>query len=701
MEHLHAPEHQIRPRLFRRTALMVVLALLGSLLGLGLSAGPAAASNGAVHMTIDYGQGTGGNGCTDCGPNPSRVGQGVHIVVGIHDSSTSCDTFGDCDSVLGTIDLYDGTAKIASMPLTPNANCAPCSSFSDFNVLFSTEGDHNITAKYAPGNFDAAQIGYVQHVDKHPTATGLAQSSPSTVGGQPVTFVAQVSVESQDCPAAPGQVQFFDGGSPYGAPVQVTGSPGQASLTTTTLSSGTHGFVARYLGNSCNGGSVSSLVNHSVSKGATTTVLTSNTNPSTFGQPVKFSAGIFPVSPAQGFPSGTVTFFDGTTNLGTAPIVNSFADLTTSALSGGHHSITAVYNGSDTYNGNTSSALDQVVNQAPTTSSVSSSVNPTTFGQTTTFTATASGQAGTPGGTFAFFADGVAIAGCASQPMSGGQATCATSSLAVGNRAITATYSGDGNFTGSTGTLPGGQTVTKAPTSTALTATPNPSTFGQGLTVTATVSPMTANAVAPTGTVSFFLDGSSTPVATLALSGNQASFTTAGLGAGTHSIVAVYNGDGNYIGSTSPSAPATVNAGRTVTGAISGNFVVPAGTSVLLKNANVTGSVVVQAGGALDIEDSTVGGTVSAMGPTALRMCGTSTVGSTSVSNATGFVLIGDTGKNACAVNTIGGAFSLQNNHGGVTAKGNHVRGSVSAAGNTGPGAFPGDTSPDISGNGP
>jgi Big-like domain-containing protein len=700
MSHLHPSDQPIRRRSLRRTALTLVLALLGSLVSLGLTAGPAAASNGVVHMTIDVGSGINGNGCTDCGPNPSKVGQSVHIAVGVRDDSTSCETFGDCDSVFGTIDLYDGTVKIASSPLTANPNCEPCASFTDFNPVFTGEGDHNITAKYVPGNFEANQIGYVQHVEKFSTATALFQSSSASVGGQPVTLTARVSVESSSCPAAPGQVQFFDGGVAYGNPVSVAGSAGEAALTTTTLSSGTHGFTARYLGNTCDAQSVSVLVSHSVSPGATTTVLTSDANPSTFGQAVTFSAGIFPVSPAEGSPSGSVSFYDGPALLGSATIINHHADFTTSALSVGHHSITSVYGDNDTYKGNTSAALDQVVNKAPTTTSVTSSQNPSTFGQSVTFTATATGTSATPTGTFAFFADGVGISGCATQAMTSGRATCATSSLTVGNHAITATYSGDGTFVGSTGSLLNGQTVTKAPTSTALTVAPNPSTFGRALTVTATVNPTSPNSTAPTGTVSFFLDGAAAPVATLPLSGNQASFTTAGLGAGPHSLVAIYNGDSNFLGSTSPAAPATVNPGSTVSGTISGNVIVPAGGSVLIKNASVSGSVIVQAGGAVDIENSTVTGSVSASSPAALRMCGTTVSGSTGVSNATGLVVIGDTGKNACAVNTIAGGLTLTNNHGGVVAKGNHVRGTVSASGNTGPGAFPGDGT-DISGNGP
>jgi hypothetical protein len=368
----------------------------------------------------------------------------------------------------------------------------------------------------------------------------------------------------------------------------------------------------------------------------------------------------------------------------------------------GHHSITASYDGNTSYARSPSSnVVDQVVNKAPTTSAVTSSLNPSTFGQSVTFTARANSSTGMPTGTFAFFADGVGITGCAAVTVSAVEATCATSTLAVGNRAITATYSGDGSFTGSTGTLAGGQTVTKAPTSTALTAAPSPATFGQAVTFTATVNPTSPNATAPTGTVSFFLNGQATPVATLPLSGNQAAFTTAGLGAGPQSMVAVYNGDANFLTSTSPAANVTVAAGRTITGSYAGTLVVPSGSSVLLKNATVSGGIIVQGGGAIDIENSTIAGAVSASGPSALRMCASTTGGAVTVSNATGFVLIGDPGDDGCAVNTIGGGLTLQNNHGGVEAENNHVKGAVTVSGNSGTGAFPEDSAPEITGNGP
>jgi MBG domain (YGX type)/Bacterial Ig-like domain (group 3) len=107
------------------------------------------------------------------------------------------------------------------------------------------------------------------------------------------------------------------------------------------------------------------------------------------------------------------------------------------------------------------------VNSVTTGTAVTSSADPSTYGGSVTFTATVTGSDG--GGTVAFFADGSAtpIASCGSEALtasgSGSVATCSTSALTAGTHAITAAYSGDSDYDGSSGTLSGGQVVDPAP----------------------------------------------------------------------------------------------------------------------------------------------------------------------------------------------------------------------------------------------
>lgn len=126
-----------------------------------------------------------------------------------------------------------------------------------------------------------------------------------------------------------------------------------------------------------------------------------------------------------------------------------------------------------------------------------------------------------------------------------------TSALAAGPHNVTATYSGDSAFTGSTSaTLT--QTVNQTASTTALVSSVNPSTVGDSVTLTTTVTPANAS-----GTVTFTVDGAAqTPVA---LSGGVAAYTTSSLVAGAHTLTVAYSGDSAFVGSTSAALTQTVN----------------------------------------------------------------------------------------------------------------------------------------------
>ena len=156
--------------------------------------------------------------------------------------------------------------------------------------------------------------------------------------------------------------------------------------------------------------------------------------------------------------SGTVAFLDGTTQIGTSPFVQSgnfsTATFTTSTLAVGTHPLSARYtlpNGGPI----TTNTVNQVVNQASTTTNLSSLPDPSVVNQAVTFALTVTSANGTnpnlpgPSGTFNLF-DGSTQIG--SGIVSSGTGSVTTSSLAVGTHTITAQYSGDGNFTSSSGT---------------------------------------------------------------------------------------------------------------------------------------------------------------------------------------------------------------------------------------------------------
>jgi hypothetical protein len=306
---------------------------------------------------------------------------------------------------------------------------------------------------------------------------------------------------------------------------------------------------------------------------STTTALTSSADTLTYGESVTYTATVS--SSQTGSLTGTaVTFRDGGMTLGSVILdANSQAQFTSSP-SAGTHTITALYVGSETFDTSTSAPLTVTISRASTTTALASpSVNPSVYGQPVIFTAIVHSIAWEPTGTVTFY-DGATVLGTGtlsswsggSETGCTGQVQFTTSSLVAGTHAITTSYNGDTNFSGSTSPQ-WTQTVNPVSTlstTTTLTSSVNPSVYGQSMTFTATVTPKTGGRGTPTGTVTFYYDGS-TYTGTLDASGS-ATFSTSALSVGNHSITAVYGGNANYKGSTSAKLTQKVKAAtRTAT----------------------------------------------------------------------------------------------------------------------------------------
>jgi hypothetical protein len=261
-------------------------------------------------------------------------------------------------------------------------------------------------------------------------------------------------------------------------------------------------------------------------------------------------------------PTGSVVFSDGSTQIGSATVSTTggvtSATVTVSNLAVGNHAISAAYSGDGNF-GSSAGTTNQEVNKAATTTVLASSHNPALPGDSVTFTATVSVNApgstaaASPGGTVTF-SDGATQIGTGTLSTSGSvtSATFTTSSLGIGAHSVTAAYGGDGNFTASTsGSVV--ENVGKAPTSTTVISSANPAVVGASVTFTATITPNDSGLGIPNGTVDFF-DGS-TKLGTATLNGrtvDQATFTTSTLAVGSHTVTAVYSGDGTFAASTSP-----------------------------------------------------------------------------------------------------------------------------------------------------
>ena len=306
---------------------------------------------------------------------------------------------------------------------------------------------------------------------------------------------------------------------------------------------------------------------------ATTTTLTSvpTPNPSIFGEPVTLSATV--TSTAGAPPNGEIiTFKSGTISLGTGTLSSGMASLTTTALLGGTDSITSAYGGDADFAGSTSTAVSQVVGKASSSTTLKSSLNPSTYGQSVTLTASVSGQfGGTVTGTVTF-SNGSTSLGSVS--LSGNSAGLTTTALPSGTDSITAVYGGDTNFTGSTSNTVS-QVVNTALNPAPIISSTSPafaSAGGAAFTLTVTGTGFTANSTVYWGTSALVTTfGSATqltaqvPATDVTTAGTTTAITvvtpTPGGGTSNSFQFEVNSASGSTTGPTFNSTTATVTAG--------------------------------------------------------------------------------------------------------------------------------------------
>jgi hypothetical protein len=202
------------------------------------------------------------------------------------------------------------------------------------------------------------------------TTTSLSASSSTVAQGAAFTLTATVSgAGSSGTPT--GTVTFYDGTTQLGtAPI----ASGAASFSTSSLAAGAHSITASYGGDTNYMASTSSPITVTVSTlVATVTTLMVSQATATTGTNVEFVATVAAVS-GSGIPTGTVTFIDGTTTLGTAKLSSAGAIYSTASLASGTHSVTASYQGDANDASSVSSPVTLAIASPP--ASYSLSLNP-------------------------------------------------------------------------------------------------------------------------------------------------------------------------------------------------------------------------------------------------------------------------------------------------------------------------------------
>lgn len=440
----------------------------------------------------------------------------------------------------GNLTFFDGTASLGTVALSNGAASLVTSSLS--------VGSHTLVATYNGSNDFLSSTNSAGELIVKASASATVSFTPaSPVRGQQVQLTATVTGPG----ATPsGSVTFLDGTVSLGT---FSLSSGSVTLPTSALAVGNHSITVSYGGDGNFSMATSAAATFSVQQASTSVALTVAPIPSTFGANVSLQASVTAIAPGAGTPDGTVTFFDGTASLGTATLASGSGSIVVTTLAVGSHSLTATYAGSTDFISATSGATIETVNKATPAVLLTFSPASPVYGQTINFTATVSGPGATPSGSVTL-SDGSTVLGTVI--LANGVAGFTSSSLAPGAHSLTADYGGDGNFVPATSSATA-VTVQQASTATTLTASPQPSSFGGAVTLTAVVAPVSPGAGVPSGTVTFY-DGTIS-LGTGSLSAGTATLSLSTLSVGPHSLTASYGGDFGFLTSTSPANVQTVN----------------------------------------------------------------------------------------------------------------------------------------------
>ena len=483
-------------------------------------------------------------------------------------------------------------SNVVSLNLSGLATCTPTAAL--------LGGNDAITASYGGdlaflGNLGILSTPGGQTINPMTTTIAVVDNGPSpSAYGQPVSLTTTVTAHPTANPQATvipifNTVNFSGNGSPLPDCSSVnfssqTATTATASCSTKDLPAGSPVTVGSfYNGDGNYQTALATGINHTVNK-ATTAASTplSSSNPVPVNSPVTYTTTVNPATLGFNPPTGTVTFFDGAAHAScsggnpAALAVNLQATCATTYASNGNHPITAVYSGDSNYVASPASGvLNQMVGNGSTTTVANNGPSPSTYGQSVSFAATVAGTgASAPTGNVTFSSGATVLCTKAVSTSSGKTtATCSTTLLPVGSDPVTAAYSGDGAYQPSAGGT--NQTVNKSPTTVSTPgSSSNPVAPNTSVIYTTTLTPATAGASAPTGTVTFSDNGTAIPACSGAnapqVASDLASCTIAGgYGAvGQHSITALYNGDGNYGASPASAALSQVvccSTGVTVT----------------------------------------------------------------------------------------------------------------------------------------
>ena len=506
-----------------------------------------------------------------------------------YDAASGTGEIGDiCNAQQASISTPQGTYTIQKLWSNAEAACVSSGLHPSYNLSApgtATQGtslSFTLTAQNPSGgkSTDTAYVGTVHFTssdgasgvvlpadftfDSSNQGTASFSATLQTLGSQSITATdtvnSAITATASVTVSAPTTVQVTVGTSPAGLSFSVDGTPYTTPQTLTwtigtmhTIATTTPQTPSAGVQNTFSSWSDGGAISHSVTAPGSTTTYTANFNTAYLLTTAANPSIGGTVAPPSGtyYAAGANVSLTATANPGYA-----FSGWTGNVANANSASTTVTMNAPQTVTANFNPT-------SPTTTSLMSSPDPSTFGQSVTFTATVTPTlGGTPTGTITFTADGSNVLGTSS--LSGGQAALSVSSLGAGNHSIVASYGGDSADQASTSSQLM-QTVKTASTTTGLTSSLNPAAVGQTITYTATVTSQYLGVV--TGSVTF--KAGATALGSATLVNGQASINTSFSTSGTRYITATYVGDVNNAGSKSLSLQQLVNKAVSSTALVS------------------------------------------------------------------------------------------------------------------------------------
>jgi hypothetical protein len=496
-------------------------------------------------------------------------------------------------SPTGSVSFFDGATLLGTSNLTAGALFQATATFTVSSVPSALRAVY-----YGDGNYNGSSSPS-QSSGNGTASVTLASSNNPTVYGAAFAIQATVAPATAGGPVPTGTVQFFDGTQNLNGTATLDSSghaalaipialatplfcttTGCPSLNGVVLPAGANVITAQYGGDSNYAAATSATpLTQQITKAPTSTAVTSVVGgnfTSTLSPPsvLELIATVADAPPpsggpyrfmlpggGNGDPTGVVTFYSGTTSVGTGSLAANGSGNVTSTATLSPTGLTTTTGFSATYPGDANFQASGSPVKPPPTVTLTSSPNPSATGQSVTLTATISSTTATPAltGTVTFL-DGTTPIG--NGTVSGGVATVTAAFTTAGSHSLTATYSGDPNYAPSTSPVDT-QVVTGSTTpfdTVTLSTSNKTAVYGQNIVFLAQVTGSIS--APPTGTVTF-LDGA-TVIGSGVLSGGSAYLVTT-LAVGTHQISAKWAGDANWPAAQSATVPVTVNRSNTHT----------------------------------------------------------------------------------------------------------------------------------------